>query len=411
MIDARLGETPKQEVCKVVGITSDSAGHQPDDEILTNNADRATAKPSSRRSFRYRLVLVASLLGLLIACAAWWFSYQSSGRFFESTNDAFVQADSVTVSPKVSGYIDKVFVQDNQDVAAAQPLFQVDPLDYQVQVSQYEAQTELSRANADDARSKIAEQEAIIEQAQAQHSAAINNARYTMAEVSRYEPLVATGAESGEHLSQLRNEAATAAALQAQQLAVVRGAGRRVASLRSQVRQAEAQGDAARAQLRGASRNVASTLIRASIAGRIGDKQARVGQFVQAGSRLTTIVPLSQIYVAANFKETQVGLMRGGQPVDIEVDALPNIILRGHVVSLSPGTGAQFSVLPPQNATGNFTKIVQRITVRIAIDAGPQARALLVPGMSVKAIVNTISARDSRGRIKREQEARVGSHQ
>jgi len=122
-------------------------------------------------------------------------------------------------------------------------------------------------------------------------------------------------------------------------------------------------------------------------------------------------VPLSQIYVAANFKETQVGLMRVGQPVDIEVDALPDIRFRGHVVSLSPGTGAQFSVLPPQNATGNFTKIVQRITVRIAIDAGPQARALLVPGMSVKAIVNTISARDSRGRIKREQEARVGSHQ
>ena len=411
MIDARLDETPEQEVCKVVGITSDSAGHQPDDEILTDNADRATAKPSLRRSFRYRLVLVPSLLGLLIACAAWWFSYQSSGRYFESTNDAFVQADSVTVSPKVSGYIDKVFVQDNQDVAAAQPLFQVDPLDYQVQVSQYEAQTELSRANADDARSKIAEQEAMIEQAQAQHSAAINNARYTMAEVSRYEPLVATGAESGEHLSQLRNEAATAAALQAQQLAVVRGAGRRVASLRSQVRQAEAQGDAARAQLRGASRNVASTLIRASIAGRIGDKQARVGQFVQAGSRLTTIVPLSQIYVAANFKETQVGLMRVGQPVDIEVDALPDIRFRGHVVSLSPGTGAQFSVLPPQNATGNFTKIVQRITVRIAIDAGPQARALLVPGMSVTAIVNTLSAREVSGRIKREQEARVGAHQ
>ncbi|MBB5684798.1 membrane fusion protein (multidrug efflux system) [Sphingobium boeckii] len=356
------------------------------------------------------MMLLVVVLGLLFACVIWWFSYQSSGRYFESTNDAFVQADSVTVSPKVSGYIDKVFVQDNQDVAAGQPLFQVDPLDYQAQVSQYEAQTQLSLANADDARAKIAEQEAVIEQAQAQHFSAISNARYTMAEVRRYEPLVATGAESSERLSQLRNEAAKAAALQAQQQAVVRGAERRVASLQSQVRQAEAQGGAARAQLRGASRNVASTLIRASIAGRIGDKQARVGQFVQAGSRLTTIVPLSQIYVAANFKETQIGLMRVGQPVDIEVDALPDIILRGHVVSLSPGTGAQFSVLPPQNATGNFTKIVQRITVRIAIDAGPQARALLVPGMSVKAIVNTISAREVSGRIKREQDARAGSY-
>jgi len=135
-------------------------------------------------------------------------------------------------------------------------------------------------------------------------------------------------------------------------------------------------------------------VVRAAVAGRIGDKGVRVGQFVQPGTRMMSVVPLAAIYIVANFKETQIGLMRRGQPVEIEIDALPGTTLRGHVESLSPGTGAQFSLLPPQNATGNFTKIVQRVPVRIAIDASPAQRRLLVPGLSVEVAVDTIAAKN-----------------
>lgn len=159
-----------------------------------------------------------------------------------------------------------------------------------------------------------------------------------------------------------------------------------------QIDQTEAQADAARAQLEAADLDVTSTLLRASKGGRVGDLTVRVGQFVQPGQRLMTVVPVNEIYVIANFKETQVGLLRAGQPVRLEVDALPDFEIAGRVESISPGTGAEFSILPPENATGNFTKIVQRITVRIAIIASPKVRRLLVPGMSVVAVVDTRNA-------------------
>jgi len=151
---------------------------------------------------------------------------------------------------------------------------------------------------------------------------------------------------------------------------------------------------------------VESTTVRASIDGRVGDLAVRVGQFVQPGSRLMTIVPVEQLYIEANFKETQVGLMRVGQPVTIEVDALEGVELTGSVASFAPGTGAQFSVLPPQNATGNFTKIVQRIPVRIRIDATPEVRRLLVPGMSATVTVDTRGARGELERVRAVQETR-----
>jgi membrane fusion protein (multidrug efflux system) len=147
--------------------------------------------------------------------------------------------------------------------------------------------------------------------------------------------------------------------------------------------------------------NVESTLLRAAISGRVGDLAVRVGQFVQPGTRLMTLVPVDRLFIEANFKETQLGLMRVGQPVRIEVDALPGVELNGRVASFAPGTGAQFSVLPPQNATGNFTKIVQRVPVRIAIDAPPEVRRLLVPGMSVEVTVDTRSAKGELDRIRR----------
>jgi membrane fusion protein (multidrug efflux system) len=179
---------------------------------------------------------------------------------------------------------------------------------------------------------------------------------------------------------------------------------RRIFSLRSQVRQGEAQGEAARAQLASADVDVGATVLRAATAGRIGDKTVTIGQYVQAGTRLMSIVPLDRIYITANFKETQLALMRPGQPVMIDVDALDGVEIKGRVESLAPGTGAQFSLLPPQNATGNFTKITQRVPVRVSIDATPAARRLLVPGLSVTVTVDTISAKHEIDRIRDQQE-------
>jgi membrane fusion protein (multidrug efflux system) len=169
------------------------------------------------------------------------------------------------------------------------------------------------------------------------------------------------------------------------------------------VKQGLAQAQAARAQQTAADVDLNATLIRAAIDGRVGDKTVEVGQYAGTGTRLMSLVPLDKLYITANFKETQLALMRPGQPVEIKVDALDGIALKGRVASFSPGTGAQFSLLPPQNATGNFTKITQRVPVRIALEATPQTRRLLVPGLSVEVTVDTSSAKDDIERLRDEQ--------
>jgi membrane fusion protein (multidrug efflux system) len=339
----------------------------------------------------------------LILLLAWFIHYETRGKYVESTNDAYLRADSVTVSPKISGYVEQVLVADNQDVKAGQPLVRIDPRDYRAQSAQFQAQVDVADANAANVRATIGEQQAAIGQARAELAVARSDARFAAEEVARYTPLAASGAETREKLNSLRNQAAQAASRVAAQQAALTSAERRIGSLQAQIRQARAQGESAQAQLRAANVNVGSTIVRASVDGRVGDKTVRVGQFVQSGTRMMSVVPLGALYVAANFKETQIGLMRVGQPVTVEVDALPGVHLRGRVQSVSPGTGAEFSLLPPQNATGNFTKIVQRVPVRIAIDAGPEARAVLVPGLSLTVKVDTISAKGAEDRIKDQQ--------
>ena len=170
------------------------------------------------------------------------------------------------------------------------------------------------------------------------------------------------------------------------------------------MKQGLAQAQAARAQQSAADVDLNATLIRAAINGRVGDRTVEVGQYAGTGTRLMSLVPLDKLYITANFKETQLALMRPGQPVEIKVDALDGIALKGRVASFSPGTGAQFSLLPPQNATGNFTKITQRVPVRIALEATPQTRRLLVPGLSVEVTVDTSSAKDDIERLRDEQQ-------
>jgi membrane fusion protein, multidrug efflux system len=372
-------------------------------EIIPQNPSSRARKGISPRA---RIILGSGLVVVLVAALIWFVHYQTRGKYLEGTDDAYIRADAVTVSPKIAGYVEQVFVADNQDVKAGQPLVRIDARDYKAQTAQYQAQIDVARANADNVRAGIQEQQAAIGQARAQLAASQADAAFAAGEVARYTPLAASGAETQEKLSSLRNQATQAAKTANANAAALESAERRIASLQAQVRQAQAQGEAAEAQLAAADVNLGSTVVRASVDGRVGDKSVRIGQYVSQGTRMMSVVPIKAIYITANFKETQLGLMRPGQPAHIRVDALPGIDLKGHVESVSPGTGAQFSLIPPQNATGNFTKIVQRVPVRIAVDAGPDARRVLVPGMSVNVTVDTIAAKGEIGRIKDQERAR-----
>ncbi|USI74422.1 HlyD family secretion protein [Sphingomonas morindae] len=376
------------------------------DEEQPKSEAAAPAKKRKGLSPRARLILLALAAVALIALVIWFIHYQTRGRFLEETNDAYVQADMVTVAPKISGYIEKLYVVENQMVKAGAPLLRIDPRDYRAQTSQYQAQIAIADANVENARATIREQQAAVRQAQAELGTRRADAQFAHAQVQRYTPLAASGAETREKLANLRTQAEQADQAVAAQQAAVESARRRIAALEAQVRQARAQGSAAAAQLAAANVNLGATLIRASVDGRIGNKSAEVGSFVQAGTRLMSVVPVQNLYITANFKETQLGRMRPGQPARIKVDALPGVVLNGHVASVAPGTGGEFSLLPPQNATGNFTKIVQRVPVRIALDAGDAARQVLVPGLSVTVTVDTIAAKGALERIRDQEERR-----
>ncbi|MBB3693117.1 HlyD family secretion protein [Sphingomonas sp. BK580] len=385
---------------------AEQAAHEndmPGEEADSDDGERQA--PAKRRmSGRAKTILIALALGALAGIAIWYLRYESHGKYLQDTNDAQVRADMVIVAPRVAGYVAEVFVRDNQDVRAGQPLVRIDPRDSRAQAEQANAQIAVANAQADSARAQVEEQYAAIDQAQAQLTAAQARAAHDAAEVRRYRPLAASGAESREQLASLELAARQSADQARAQAAAVEMQRRRVASYETQIRQGLAQAQAARAQLASANVNVGATLIRAAIAGRIGDKTVEVGQYAQTGTRLMSLVPLDKLYVTANFKETQLALMRPGQPVEIKVDALDGITLKGRVASFSPGTGAQFSLLPPQNATGNFTKITQRVPVRIELEATPEVRRLLVPGLSVTATVDTISAKDEIDRLRERQQ-------
>ena len=358
--------------------------------------------PQGKAGARRRTVLLSLGAVALVIGAVWGIRWWTVGRFIESTDDAYLQADSVTIAPKVSGYVAEVFVTDNQAVSAGEPLVRLDSRQYQAILEQARATIAARRADIERGAAELLQQQANIAQARAQLQGARSSEAHAQEEVKRYEPLVATGAETNEKLADLRNSLNQAQSTVAADAAALQSAERQPATTQAQIDQARAQLDAAEANTRQAQLDEQDTLVRSTLAGRVGDRTVRVGQYAQPGTRLMTIVPVQDVYLVANFKETQIGLMRAGQPATIHVDALPGTDLHGTVVSFSPGTGSQFALLPPQNATGNFTKIVQRIPVRIHIDAGDEAKSVLVPGLSVTVHVDTRSGRESEQRLERE---------
>jgi membrane fusion protein, multidrug efflux system len=355
--------------------------------------------PGGRLSARARVLLVAIGIGAFVIGGVWGAQWWLVGRFIESTDDAYLQADSVTVAPKVSGYIIEVYVADNQSVPAGAPLVRLDSRHYQAALDQLTAMSGARKADIAREEADLLLQRANIAQARAQLEGARANESYALAQIRRYEPLVSSGAETGERLAELRNAHSQAAATLEVDKAALESAERQIGSTQAQILQARAQLEAAAASAESGRLDDEDTVVKSSIAGRVGDRTVRVGQYVQPGTRLMTIVPIQDLYLEANFKETQIGLMRAGQPATIHVDALSGADLHGTVASFAPGTGSEFALLPPQNATGNFTKIVQRVPVRIHVDAGEEARKVLMPGLSATVKVDTRGAREAPKRI------------
>jgi membrane fusion protein, multidrug efflux system len=352
----------------------------------------------ARRS-RKRVVTIVIGIIAVVAASVWLVRWWTVGRFIESTDDAYLRADSVIVAPKISGYVTDVYVADNQSVKAGDPLVRLDTRQYQAALDQAQATIDARMADIQRAEADIQQQHANIAQAKAQLQVARVSARHAGDEVQRYAPLAATGAETTERLSELTSTRDQALATVKANSAAVDAAETQVGATAAQIAQARAQAEAAQASLRQARLDMQDTIVRSALAGRVGDRTVRVGQYVQPGARMLTVVPVQDTYLEANFKETQVGHMRIGQPVTLHVDALPGRDLHGVVDSFAPGTGSQFALLPPENATGNFTKIVQRVPVRIRIETGPETRSVLLPGLSVTADVDTRSARERDKRI------------
>lgn len=346
------------------------------------------------------LVLLGSAL-LLLACVLglrWWMV----DRFIETTDDAYLRTDNVIIAPKVTGYVAEVLVTDNQSVAAGQPLVRLDDRQYRAALEQANATIAARRADITRSEAELLQREADVARARATLEGARAHEAFVTEQTQRHAPLVAIGAESGERMAELRSGRKQAAADVESNRAALLATQRQVVATQAQIEQAKAQLAVAQASARQAQFDIQDTVIRSATAGRVGDRAVRVGQYVQPGSRLLTVVPVQDLYLEANFKETQIGMMRPGQPARILVDTLGGTELHGTVQSLAPGTGAQFALLPPQNATGNFTKIVQRVPVRIRVEAGKEARSVLVPGLSVTVHVDTRGAQAARERIELE---------
>ena len=338
---------------------------------------------------RPRQALLGLLLLALLAAAVWAGYWWVTGRFIQSTDDAYLQADSMTVAPKVGGYVVEVLVADNAQVEAGQPLVRLDARKYQAAVDEALATVASRQADIASAEANLVQQGASIAQARAELAGAQADTRHAQSEVKRYGPLARSGAETEERLAELDNQLAQASTGQAARQAAVLSAQTRIGMLQAQLQQARAQLAVAEASARQSQLDLDDTTVRSTLQGKVADRSVRVGQFTQPGTRLLTVVPVQALYLTANFKETQIGQMRAGQSATVHVDALPGDNLKAHIDSVSPGTGSQFALLPSQNATGNFTKIVQRVPVRIVLDVPDAVRAVLVPGLSVTVDVDT----------------------
>jgi membrane fusion protein (multidrug efflux system) len=349
---------------------------EPESQHPDEPSDEPRRGPLRRHPF-------AAVLGvvLFMLLAAGSYLYWDYARHFESTDDAFVAARQFPIAPKVSGYITAVPVTDNQHVAAGDVIARIDDRDYRNALDQAEAQVASADANIQNIDAQINVQQAQITANQAQVDQAQAALVFGQQQAKRYQDLAQTGSGTVQNAqqwtSQQRQEEAALASAQAN----LKVAQRQLESLKAQRESAVASLAQAKAQRDQAQLNLSYTTVTAAQPGRVVQLSAAVGQFAQAGTNLSMFVP-DDVWVTANFKETQLDAMRPGQPVTLEIDAYPERTIRGHVASVQPGSGTAFSLLPAQNATGNYVKIVQRVPVKVVMD-NPPTDVAVGPGMSV----------------------------
>ena len=347
---------------------------------------------------RLRKKIVAGLAaaGLVLAGIGGWYWWEVL-RFRQSTDDAYVQSDVSVISPKIEGYIKKVKVADNQEVAEGAVLFVIDDRDFKAKVAQAEAAVAIEEASIASYEARLKLQQSMIDQATASVASAEADLDREQQDYKRYSALITNDFASRQRFEQAQTDARKGEAAVARSHAALGAEQNQLAVLRSQQREEQAKFQQARANLQLAQNDLDNTVIRAPVSGIAGNRAGQVGQYVKAGTQLLSLVPLPHVYVTANFKETQLTHIRPGQLAEVSVDAYPDLSLEGRIESFAPGSGAQFSLLPPDNATGNFTKIVQRVPVRIALPASGPLIGLLRPGLSVTVTIDTRDSGDGNG--------------
>jgi membrane fusion protein, multidrug efflux system len=344
--------------------------------------------------FTWRILVFIVALGILVIVTTRWNRWQGSPGW-QVTDDAYLQADLTPIATKVAGYVRELPVEDFQHVRAGQVLAQIVDSDYRAAAAQAEANVAAAAAQGEALKAQRELQLANIQAAKAVVAATTAAVEQNTRDLARQHRLLQTGSSSTEAAEKLETLHAQLTAQLAQNRAQSDSATRQLGVLAAQQAQTEAAVAAQKANFQAASLNLGYTSIVAPQDGVIGQRQIKPGQYVGIGTQITVLTPLPGIWVIANYKETQLTHMAAGQKAEITVDTFPGHTLRGHVLAFAPASGAQFSLLPPDNATGNFTKVVQRIAVKIAIDDTDGLTDRLVAGMSVEAKVD---ARDNQRR-------------
>ena len=334
-----------------------------------------------RNGLLHRPLVLAIGAVLLAAALGGGYVYLDYAKHFQSTDDAFVAARQTALAPKVSGYLTAVPVTDNEHVAAGDVIARIDDRDYRIALEQAEAQVAAAQAGIDNIDAQLQVQQAQISANEAQVDQAQAALVFARQQAQRYQHLAQTGFGTVQNDQQWNSQQHQQEAALRSAQATLKLSQRQIEALKAQRNSALANLAQAQAQRDQAQLNLSYTTVTAAQPGRVVNLSAAVGQFAQPGTNLTMFVP-DQIWVTANFKEIQLDRMRSGQPVTLQIDAYPERAIRGHVDSVQPGSGTAFSLLPAQNATGNYVKIVQRVPVKIVMDDAPSDVAL-GPGMSV----------------------------
>jgi len=351
----------------------------------------AIGKPvSAPKRRKGRLILPLAVVAALGLGGNYGWHWWTVGRFLETTDDAYLQADKVTVAPRIAGHVAEVLVGDNQPVKAGDVVARLDDREYRIMLKQSQADVEKNRAQLLGTAAAILQQQAQVASAQAEIENTDAALDFAGKEYTRYQNLLQTGSGTAQRQQQADADLRQKRAAHDKALASLEAAKKQVESLNALKASARASLEGAQAKVEQARLNLTYTTITAPIDGVVGDRSLRVGQFVSAGTGLLAVVPMGRdIYLVANFKETQTGHMVEGQRVSFTVDAFGDHEFQGRIESFSPGTGSQFALLPPENATGNFTKVVQRVPVRVALDETDPMLGRLRPGLSVEATVHT----------------------